>query len=381
MRKSMEHLNDLKCSEYLGLGKVDLLEELINLTLYNNRRVTRTLLMELYSTKSLKQLQKLYLREYKKMKRRIRRNEKTIARNRKQRQYRSRIDNLGIRTSYYPWDFSIGHYFNSGVSVKLPNKRAPDWLMKLLNLNENDRRKLDYNYTSIKNIIRTLFITYTKVMVIRLDFSLGETDKYNLDKLNHCFNLLQKTFLNQIPSYFAYYCVREYTEKTGVHIHGYFFFDGNGSNQDCTVAKIIGKEWERLSGGHWFSSNFIKEKYPDGGDCLGKIAYWEIERIEKLLNNSKYLLKNVLDREWLEKIGCNGDKRKLFTSSRLNNPEYLFVQHEALLVEDTSRRYRVSYSWLENCKLCRHYSVLPHVEEYRQLNPLFRRGRPKRLLH
>ena len=368
-------------SEYLSLGKLDLLEELIKLSLYNNRRTNRAFLLGLYSNKSLKQLQKLYLREFNKMQRRMRRNEKSIIKNRKLRERRSRVDDFGLRYGYYPWDFPIGHYFNSGISVPLPNKKAPDWLMKLLNLNENDRRKLDYNYTSIKNIIRTLFITYTKVMVIRLDFSLGESDKDNLDKLNHCFNLLQKTFLNQIPSYFAYYCVREYAEKTGVHIHGYFFFDGNGSNQDCTVAKIIGKEWERISGGHWFSSNFIKEKYPDGGECLGKIAYWEIEKIEKLLNHSKYLLKNVLDREWLEKIGCSGDKRKLFTSSRLNHPEYLFVQHEALLVEDTSRKYRVSYSWLENCKLCRHYSVLPHVEEYRQLNPLYRKGRSNRPLH
>lgn len=368
-------------SEYLSLDRADLLENLINLTLYNNRRVNRTYLMGIYSTKTLKQLQKLYSKEYNKMKRRIKRNDKSIVRNRKQRQHQSRIDNLGILTPYYPRDFPVGHYFNSGVSVKLPSKRAPDWLMKLLNLNENDRRKLDYNYTSIKNIIRTLFITYTKIMVIRLDFSLNEEDKDNLDKLNECFNLLQKRFLHSIPQYFAYYCVREYTEKTGVHIHGYFFFNGHGSNQDLTVAKIIGKEWERLSGGHWFSTNFVKDKLPDGGECLGKIEYWEIEKIERLLNLSKYLLKNVLDREWLEKIGCNGDKRKLFTSSRLNNPEYLFTQHEALLVEDTSRKYRVSYSWLEHCKLCRHYSVLPHVEQYRTLNPLFRRGRPKRLLH
>ena len=58
-------------SEYLDLSKTDLLENLINLTLYNNRRVNRNYLMGVYSTKTLKQLQKLYLKEYNKMKRRI----------------------------------------------------------------------------------------------------------------------------------------------------------------------------------------------------------------------------------------------------------------------------------------------------------------------
>ena len=72
-------------SEYLSLDRVDLLENLINLTLYNNRRVNRTYLMGIYSTKTLKQLQKLYSKEYNKMKRRIKRNDKSIVRNRKQR--------------------------------------------------------------------------------------------------------------------------------------------------------------------------------------------------------------------------------------------------------------------------------------------------------
>ena len=95
-------------SEYLDLSKTDLLENLINLTLYNNRRVNRNYLMGVYSTKTLKQLQKLYLKEYNKMKRRIKRNDKSIVRNRKQRQRQSRIDNLGILTPYYPWDFPMG---------------------------------------------------------------------------------------------------------------------------------------------------------------------------------------------------------------------------------------------------------------------------------
>lgn len=249
-------------------------------------------------------------------------------------------------------------------------------------MNKTERRRLDYAYKHIKHLIRLLFCYHTKVIVIRIDLCLREEEKNDLDRLNGYHGKLINGYLRNLPQYLAYYCVREYTEKTGVHAHCYFFFfDGNRGDQDLIMAKNIGLIWTDISSGRWFSSNFVKDRLPDKGECLGKIEYWEVEKIERLLNNSKYLLKDMSKRDWLGKIGYN-ESRRVFTASTLPaDYEYLFVQHEALLVEDTSRKYRVSYSWLEHCKLCRHYSVLPHVEEYRSLNPLFRRGRPKRLLH
>lgn len=254
-------------------------------------------------------------------------------------------------------------------------KNAPDWLLGILQMNKTERRRLDYSYKHIKNLIRLLFCYHTKVVVIRMDLSMSGEYKNDLDKLNWCIGKLVNSFLRSLPQYLSYYSVREYTKKTGIHAHCYFFFDGSRSDKDLIMAKNIGHCWEFLSGGRWFSTNFVKDKLPDGGECLGKIEYWEVEKIERLLNNSKYLLKELSNRDWLEKLGYNRNRR-LFTASTLPvDYEYLFIQHEALLVEDTSRKYRVSYSWLDNCKLCRHYSVLPHVEQYRVLNPLWRRLR------
>ena len=248
-------------------------------------------------------------------------------------------------------------------------------------MNKTERRRLDYSYKHIKNLIRYLFCLHTKVIVIRIDLCLNEEEKNDLDRLNGYIGKLINGYLRNLPQYLAYYCVREYTEKTGVHAHCYFFFDGSRSDQDLIMAKNIGLIWTDISAGRWFSTNFVKDRLPDGGECLGKIEYWEVEKIERLLNNSKYLLKDMSNRDWLAGIGYS-ESRRIFTASTLPaDYKYLFIQHEALLVEDTSRKYRVSYSWLEHCKLCRHYSVLPHVDQYRTLNPLFRRGRPKRLLH
>nr|DAS06155.1 MAG TPA: Inovirus Gp2 [Caudoviricetes sp.] len=260
-------------------------------------------------------------------------------------------------------------------------KNAPYWLLDILQMNKSERRRLDYSYKHIKNLIRYLFCLHTKVIVIRIDLCLREEEKNDLDRLNGYLGKLINGYLRNLPQYLAYYCVREYSEGTGLHAHCYFFFDGSRSDQDLIMAKNIGLIWTDISNGRWFSSNFVKDRLPDKGGCLGKIEYWEVEKIERLLNNSKYLLKDMSKRDWLGKIGYN-ESRRVFTASTLPpDYEYLFIQHEALLVEDTSRKYRVSYSWLEHCKLCRHYSVLPHVDQYRILNPLFRRGRPKRLLH
>ena len=376
--------NNGKCkafgSEYLNWTKEKLVSELLSLNLSS-----KFTLQTLRNTKLNQLPLSLLCREYRlalsKQKRKIGKMSRTKQQTRYRKLKRSRKDNFLLKRMIHVSDLPHWHYFKQNPEVVPPLRKAPYWLLDILQMDNNERRKLDYNYNKIKDLIRSFFILNSKVMVIRMDLCLSEEEKRDIGKLNGYLIKLIKGHLYHIPYYLGYYCVREYSEKTGVHAHCYFFFNANRNDQDLIVAKNIGLLWTYLSNGRWFSTNFSKDKLPDGGDCLGTIEYWEIEKMEKLLHQSKYLLKDLSNRDWLDEIGGENDKRKLFTSSKLDNPEYLFIQHEALLVEDTSRKYRVSYSWLENCKLCRHYSVLPHVDQYRTLNPLFRRGRPKRLLH
>lgn len=377
---TIKHLNDLKCSEYLNWTKEKLVSEILSLN-HSSKFLLATL-----RTSNLNQLPISTLRREYKLALSKQRNKSTkVSRSRKER-----IDNLNkkSRKDYFKLkrllcisDLPNGHYLKLNQDIVPRMKNAPYWLLDILQMNKTERRRLDYSYKHIRDLIRYLFCLHTKVVVIRMDLCLRDEEKNDLDRLNGYIGKLINSYLRNLPQYLGYYSVREYTEKTGVHAHCYFFFDGSRSDKDLIMAKNIGHCWEFLSGGRWFSTNFVKDKLPDGGECLGKIEYWEIEKIERLLNNSKYLLKELNDRDWLVKLGYI-ENRRLFTASTLPaDYKYLFIQHEALLVEDTSRKYRVSYSWLDNCKLCRHYSVLPHVEKYRQLNPLFRRGRPKLSLH
>lgn len=367
-------------SEYLNWTKEKLVSEILSLN-HSSKFLLATL-----RTTNLNQLPLSTLRrEYKLVLSKQHNKSLKISRARKEKRYnklkKSRKDYFRLKRTLCISDLPNGHYLRLNPDIVPRMKNAPYWLLDILQMNKNERRRLDYSYKHIKNLIRYLFCLHTKVIAIRIDLCLREEEKNDLDRLNGYLGKLINGYLRNLPQYLAYYCVREYTETTGVHAHCYFFFDGSRSDQDLIMAKNIGLIWTDISNGRWFSTNFMKDKLPDGGECLGTIEYWEIEKIERLLNNSKYLLKELSNRDWLVKLGHN-ENRRLFTASTLpTDYEYLFVQHEALLVEDTSRKYRVSYNWLEHCKLCRHYSVLPHVEEYRQLNPLFRRGRPKRLLH
>nr|DAU06112.1 MAG TPA: Inovirus Gp2 [Caudoviricetes sp.] len=376
--------NNGKCkafgSEYLNWTKEKLVSELLSLNL-SSKFTLQTLRNTKLNQMPLSLLRREYRLALSKQKRKLGKMSRTKQQTRYRKLKRSRKDNFLLKRMIHVSDLPHWHYLKQNPEVVPPLRKAPYWLLDILQMDNNERRKLDYNYNKIKDLIRSFFILNSKVMVIRMDLCLNEEEKRDIGKLNGYLIKLIKGHLYHIPYYLGYYCCREYTEKTGVHAHCYFFFNANRNDQDLIVAKNMGLLWTEISNGRWFSTNFSKDKLPDGGDCLGTIEYWEIEKIERLLNNSKYLLKEMSNRDWLDEIEGENDKRKLFTSSKLDNPEYLFIQHEALLVEDTSRKYRVSYSWLENCKLCRHYSVLPHLEEYRKPNPLFKRGRPKRLLH
>lgn len=376
---TIKHLKSLKCSEYLNWTKEKLISELLSLNLSSK------FLLATLRNVNLNQLPISALRREYKLALSKQRNKSTkVSRSRKERidnlNKKSRKDYFKLKRLLCVSDLPNGHYLKLNPDIVPRMKNAPYWLLDILQMNKTERRRLDYSYKHIRDLIRYLFCLHTKVVVIRMDFCLREEEKNDLDKLNGYIGKLINVYLRNLPQYLGYYSVREYTEKTGVHAHCYLFFDGNWSDKDLNMARSIGLCWNEISNGRWFSSNFVKDKLPDKGECLGKIEYWEVEKIERLLNNSKYLLKDLSNRDWLSELGYDKGRR-LFTASILPpDYSYLFVQHEALLVEDTSRKYRVSYKWLDNCKLCRHYSVLPHVEEYRQLNPLYRRGRPTRTL-
>lgn len=255
---------------------------------------------------------------------------------------------------------------------------VPHWLKELSLLNHDKLRTVRKSFNQIKDMISCLFIRYNKIIVVRLDFflSLDDKNKNNLDWLNQCFHLLKNSTIDTYEGYIGYMCGREYTPDRGVHLHCFMFLDGNVVKNETDFSLKIGKRWKDISGGYYYPRNLDRNKLPDLGEVLGKIEYWQLEKIEKLIVCCKYLIKNNADRDWLIETGNIGN-RKLFSCSNLGDKENLFYEHEYHFLEtDTKRKYRVSYKWIQYLRLNKleSYFKSRSVNDYRRPNPLYRKG-------
>ena len=258
--------------------------------------------------------------------------------------------------------------------------RNPPKCHKWVNLNMlsndiNTERVIRSNYWSIKDLIWVLFINHNRLFVLRMDFYLPLENKNDLDKLNHDFNRLLVNYLYKEDWYLKYYAVREYSEDRGVHLHCYFLLDGNKVKDAFRVSSLIGNKWRRIGNGDYYCRNTDSNKLPDRGEVLGKIEYWEIAKIEKLIVLSKYLLKGLADKSWLERLGYNSNRR-LFSCSDNPNAQSIKEEYNYLYTEDSTRKYLVDYHFINLIRLSNKPSLLRKlkVNEYCRLNPLYKRG-------
>ena len=65
--------------------------------------------------------------------------------------------------------FPIDHYFRREY-VKLPLPKCKSWVDRVSEMPKDKQRNLQNAFRSIKELIESLFIVYSKVLVLRLDF-------------------------------------------------------------------------------------------------------------------------------------------------------------------------------------------------------------------
>ena len=274
-------------------------------------------------------------------------------------------DYLDICVPYTRDDFPEDHYLRREY-VDLPPVKANRWVDprfrlddksgKLEKLSFKEIRNLNQAYNRIKELIRVLFQLYTKVMVIRLDLYNNERD---LDVVNKRLKLWDKWIRgDKGDSYLASYCSREYADDTGLHIHCFLFFDGQVVNNDQYLARCFGEKWEAMGGSRFHSRNMNKDRLPDGGECLGNVDYWDVYSIEKLIILGKYLIKNLNEREWLEKTGNNKEAR-LFSCTPIVDYEAKVNDYNDRMVLNVehNRKKIVDYSWIDRLGLKNEPSV------------------------
>lgn len=237
-------------------------------------------------------------------------------------------------------------YLNKKALVLNYKLRQSQWTYKYMLLNKAERSLMRFSFLKIKNLIRYLFNSYSKIIVSRLDFHFNYEDSRDLDRCNVLFTKLITETINRYKGYLGYICSREYNETEGIHFHCYFFLDGQLYKNDYSFYTEVLSKWKKIGGKSVYNGYLNKNKLPDKGECLGLIRYTELEKIEKLIYLIRYLLKDINEREWLDKLGIEG-KRRLITSSHVGDK----IDLGNAFKPNYFRDFIVDYSWIDKIKL------------------------------
>ena len=162
-------------------------------------------------------------------------------------------------------------------------------------------RAANKNYSGLLDYIDALFARYSRLLVLRIDFSYGkgkfEIDdckdrSERLDMLNlvseqigrHRTELLNY-LKNKCPELgmVGYVWKLEYGKEKGHHYHMMFFLDGTKVRQDIVIAKLIGEHWNNTitqGAGVYYNCNGNKDRYKFCG--VGMINYYDAEKLSNL---------------------------------------------------------------------------------------------------
>lgn len=154
--------------------------------------------------------------------------------------------------------------------------------------------KSQYHNKVAKREIRKIFTTFSKLLVIRIDFAIRREFKIPLTLLKVFHRLFIKKLHapnDSIPSIVGFIWKLEYGLKKGYHYHFIFFMDGNIYKQDTFYADLLGKLWKKMTKdkGTFHSCNHNKESYKNV--AIGLVAHNDHEKIETLDKVVDYITK------------------------------------------------------------------------------------------
>lgn len=163
-------------------------------------------------------------------------------------------------------------------------------------------RSMNKNQKSLRAYIDNLFVTRSRILVLRLDlsysltFSSGVAAVNYVDARNHRERLIQNMRSNSIFSNILGYAWRlECAPVKGFHYHFMFFFDGSKVREDITRGDMIGEYWtERITDGKGLYYNCNKRKHTYRECGVGMISHDDSEGRRSLIKASEYLTKDPL---------------------------------------------------------------------------------------
>ena len=148
----------------------------------------------------------------------------------------------------------------------LPSELKSQSHRKRLN---NLRRVEKRNQRSIATYINSLFAQHAKLLFIRLDIGYREAHYHRLtvdntsDNLRHYLSVIQRRFKHLV----GYIWKIEYGADRRFHFHLTFIFNGAEHQQDVSLGKSAGEQWETITDGqgNYYNCNSRRVQYQEWG--------------------------------------------------------------------------------------------------------------------
>ena len=145
-----------------------------------------------------------------------------------------------------------------------------------------------------KGLIRKLINKFSKLTVIRIDFSINRKFKITLELLKAYLSIFLKKLHSpndKVPPIVGFIWKLEYGIKKGYHYHFIFFMNGNLNDSDTFYADQLCKLWMSITQnkGYYYSCNHNKTAYKKL--ALGILVHDDHEKIETLYSVVDYITK------------------------------------------------------------------------------------------
>ncbi len=170
------------------------------------------------------------------------------------------------------------------LSTDIDYKKAVE-LRKEKSLNQNKKAK---------RLIQKLIIKFSKLLVIRIDFSINRNFQITLELLKKYMSIFLKKLHSpndDVPPIVGFIWKLEYGIKKGYHYHFIFFMDGNIYWNHSFYADQLCKLWMSITKnkGYYYNCNNKMKSYKRL--ALGILVHDDHEKIETLYSVVDYITK------------------------------------------------------------------------------------------
>ena len=177
---------------------------------------------------------------------------------------------------------------------------------KQIRRNRADKSK--HQYKRCKKLVKRLREIYSKLLVLRIDFSLKgqEFDSKSLEKIKKYLSELLKRFHfdTALQNIVGYIWKLEFGEQKGYHYHCIFFLDGNKYQKDAYYADQIGQVWQEITERQGIYFNCHRDKFKYRHLAIGMAKHDDQEFFDNLdqvliyiCKQDQFLIENSLNGE------------------------------------------------------------------------------------